>query len=69
MIIYYFSNINAFLFLGLQVPNVIGFILGIFQMVLYGVYRNYDAKKEDVKEQQELEIVVGQEEEKKKEAQ
>jgi len=36
-----------------QLPNVVGFVFGVAQMTLYGIYRRYDkgAKKQKIPEQ------------------
>lgn len=33
----------------LQLPNVLGFILGVLQMLLYGIYKNSDRNKGETK--------------------
>lgn len=33
----------------LQLPNILGFILGVLQMLLYGIYKNSDRNKGEIK--------------------
>lgn len=47
-----YITLMTFLFLFLvlqQLPNILGFILGVLQMVLYVIYKNYKGVKEEQK--------------------
>ncbi|KAK9684321.1 hypothetical protein RND81_10G202100 [Saponaria officinalis] len=42
----------------ITLPNVVGFIFGVAQMILYGIYRKYDkkAQKQKLPQQQQIEV-------------
>lgn len=62
-----FPNIfhkSIILLMDVQVPNVLGFVLGLIQMALYGIYRDKTKKEGNKKEvgmegMKEVVVVVG----------
>lgn len=43
----------------MQIPNVLGFALGLLQMILYVIYRNGEAKnKEGKEEERTIEAII-----------